>query len=119
MAGLGAEVTEIRLPPLEQYAACNRVILLSEAYAVHQKDLQTRLSYSATTRRPLTGAFISAADYVNALRTRENWSPRLMTPWGLDAAVTVSSHETPANLSDMQEVERTYGRQARAPFTDR
>ena len=35
---------------------------------------------------------------------------------GLDAAVTVSSHETPANLSDMQEVERTYGRQARAPF---
>ena len=31
LAGLGAEVTEIHLPPLEQYAACNSVILLSEA----------------------------------------------------------------------------------------
>ena len=119
LAGLGAEVTEIRLPPLEQYAACNRVILLSEAYAVHQKDLQSRPeSYSATTRRRLLpGAFISAADYVNALRTREKLVAAFNNAMaGLDAAVTVSSHETPANLSDMQEVERTYGRQARAPF---
>ena len=52
LTGLGAAVTEIRLPPLAQYAACNRVILLSEAYAIHQKDLQTRPeSFSATTRR--------------------------------------------------------------------
>jgi len=35
---------------------------------------------------------------------------------GLDAAVTISSMETPSNMSDMQEVERTYARQARAPF---
>ena len=35
---------------------------------------------------------------------------------GLDAAVTASSMEPPVNMSDMQEVERTYARQARAPF---
>ena len=119
LTGLGAAVTEIRLPPLAQYAACNRVILLSEAYAIHQKDLQTRPeSYSATTRRRLLpGAFISAADYVNATRMREKLVAAFNTAMaGLDAAVTVSGHETPANISDMQGVERTYGRQARAPF---
>ncbi|MGB1005563.1 MAG: amidase, partial [Thalassobaculaceae bacterium] len=119
LTGLGAAVTEIRLPPLAQYAACNRVILLSEAYAIHQKDLQTRPeSFSATTRRRLLpGAFISAADYVNATRLREKLVAAFnQATAGLDAAVTVSGHETPANMSDMQEVERTYGRQARAPF---
>ena len=119
LTGLGAAVTEIRLLPLAQYAACNRVILLSEAYAIHQKDLQTRPeSYSATTRRRLLpGAFIGAADYVNATRMREKLVAAFNTAMaGLDAAVTVSGHETPANISDMQEVERTYGRQARAPF---
>jgi len=119
LSSLGAEVKEIRLPSLEQYSACNRIIMLSEAYAIHQKDLRSKPdSYSAATRRRiLPGAFFSAADYVNATRKRT----RLIDAFhdamaGLDAAITVSSHETPANLSDMQEVERTYGRQARAPF---
>ena len=119
LESMGAEVREIRLPPLSQYAACNRVILLSEAYAIHQKDLQTRPGdYSATTRRRLLpGAFMSGADYVNATRMREKLVAAFNEAMqGLDAAVTVSSHETPANLSDMQEVERTYARQARAPF---
>ena len=37
LLSLGAEVKEIRLPSLEQYSACNRIIMLSEAYAIHQK----------------------------------------------------------------------------------
>ena len=107
------------MPPLSQYAACNRVILLSEAYAIHQKDLQTRPGeYSATTRRRLLpGAFMSGADYVNATRMREKLVAAFNDAMeGLDAAVTISSMETPSNMSDMQEVERTYARQARAPF---
>lgn len=119
LESMGAEVREIRLPPLSQYAACNRVILLSEAYAIHQKDLQTRPGdYSATTRRRLLpGAFMSGADYVNATRMREKLVAAFNEAMeGLDAAVTASSMEPPVNMSDMQEVERTYARQARAPF---
>ena len=119
LSSLGAEVKEIRLPNLEQYSACSRIIMLSEAYAIHQKDLKLKPdSYSASSRhRILPGAFFSAADYVNATRKRTQLIDAFhdaMT--GMDAAITVSSHETPANLSDMQEVERTYGRQARTPF---
>lgn len=119
LESMGAEVKEIRLPPLAQYAACNRVILLSEAYAIHQKDLQTRPGdYAASTRRRiLPGAFMSGADYVNALRMREKLVAAFNEAMqGLDAAVTASSMEPPVSMADMQEVERTYGRQARAPF---
>jgi aspartyl-tRNA(Asn)/glutamyl-tRNA(Gln) amidotransferase subunit A len=119
LRSMGAQVEEIRLPPLSQYAACNRVILLSEAYTIHQNWLKTRPGdYSSTTRRRvLPGAFLTAADYINALRMREKLVAAFYEAMeGFDAAVTVSSMETPANLSDMQEVERTYARQARAPF---
>lgn len=119
LESLGAEVREIRLPPLSQYAACNRVVMLAEAYAVHQEWLKTRPGdYAAVTRRRLLpGAFLTAADYVNATRQREKLVAAFYQAMeGLDAAITVSSMETPANLSDMQEVERTYARQARAPF---
>ena len=119
LRGMGAEVREIRLPPLSEYATCNRVVMLSEAYAVHQEWLKTRPGdYAAVTRRRLLpGAFLTAADYVNATRTREKLVAAFYEAMqGLDAAITVSSMETPANLADMQEVERTYARQARAPF---
>lgn len=119
LESMGAEVREIRLPPLSQYAACNRVILLSEAYAIHQKDLQTRAGdYAASTRRRiLPGAFMTGADYVNATRMREKLVAAFNEAMqGLDAAVTASSMEPPTDMSDMQEVERTYARQARAPF---
>jgi len=119
LRGMGAEVKEIRLPPLSEYAACNRIIMLSEAYAIHRKWLETRPGdYAAVTRRRLLpGAFLSAADYVDGTRKREKLVAAFYEAMqGLDAAITVSSHETPASLSDMQEVERTYSRQARAPF---
>jgi aspartyl-tRNA(Asn)/glutamyl-tRNA(Gln) amidotransferase subunit A len=119
LESMGAEVREIRLPSLSHYAACNRVILLAEAYAIHQKDLQTRPGdYAAVTRRRLLpGAFLTGADYVDALRTREKLVAAFNEAMvGLDAAVTASSMEPPVSMADMQEVERTYGRQARAPF---
>ena len=70
-----------------------------------KKDLKNKPdSYSAATRRRiLPNAFFGAADYVNATRKRTQLIDAFhdaMT--GLDAAITVSSHETPANLSDMQ-----------------
>jgi aspartyl-tRNA(Asn)/glutamyl-tRNA(Gln) amidotransferase subunit A len=69
---LGAEVFDVTLPALEQFSATTRVILQSEAWAIHRHWLQTRpQDYGQITRRRLaSGAFISAADYVTAQRSR-------------------------------------------------
>ena len=71
-ADLGAIVEDIRLSPLDDYHACAVVIILSEAFAVHQKDLQTRPhDYGEFFRhRVMVGAFIGASDYVQATRLR-------------------------------------------------
>jgi aspartyl-tRNA(Asn)/glutamyl-tRNA(Gln) amidotransferase subunit A len=69
---LGAEVREIRLEPLEDYAACTRLIIRCEAYAIHRRWLAERPGdYGELARqRILDGAAVSAADYIDALRMR-------------------------------------------------
>ena len=115
----GAEVREIEVDPLQVYAACNRVVLTSEAYAIHEKWLKERpQDYGARARgRLLAGAFLTAADYVNATRLRRKLVDRFHAAIaGVDAVVTVSSMEPACRIDDDGMIERTYGRQARAPF---
>lgn len=115
----GAEIREIEVDPLQVYAACNRIILTSEAYAIHEKWLQERpQDYGARARqRLLAGAFLTAADYVNATRIRRKLVDRFHAAIAdVDAVVTVSSMEPACRIDDDGMIERTYGRQARAPF---
>jgi len=42
LAKLGAKVEEIELPDFELFNACGRVILIADAYAIHEKNLLTR-----------------------------------------------------------------------------
>lgn len=72
MAALGADVTEVDMPPFEQFDACCRVILFSEAYAIHEADLKTRPhAYGRYGYQQLiSGAVLSAADYLQAQRLR-------------------------------------------------
>lgn len=119
LEGLGATVQEIEIDTLQTYAACNRLILNSEAYAIHEKWLKERPEdYGDRTReRLLAGAFISASDYVNATRLRRILADRFHAAIaGLDVAITVSSMEPACRIDDDAMVDRTYGRQARAPF---
>ena len=119
LQGLGAEVREIEIDPLEVYAGCNRTVLLGEAYAIHEKWLQERPEdYGYKCReRFLAGTFITAADYVNATRRRRILTDRFHAAIAdLDVAVTVSSMEPACEIDDDAEIERSYGRQARAPF---
>ena len=69
----GATVEDVVLPAYALYAACGRVIMLSEAYAIHEADLQARrMDYGwLTQQRFLLGATLSAADLVQALRVRQ------------------------------------------------
>jgi len=75
-AKLGAKVEEIELPDFELFSACGRVILIAEAYAIHEKNLLTRpLDYARYTyQRMMVGATVSAADLTQALRLRRELS---------------------------------------------
>jgi aspartyl-tRNA(Asn)/glutamyl-tRNA(Gln) amidotransferase subunit A len=69
---LGAVVRDVTLSPFGAYADCGSLISRSEAYAIHQHWLRTTPElYGAFGRhRLMAGAFISAADYINAQRER-------------------------------------------------
>jgi aspartyl-tRNA(Asn)/glutamyl-tRNA(Gln) amidotransferase subunit A len=69
---LGARVEDASLPSVQEYNAVGRIIISSEAYALHEPTLRARLSdYSRVFRvRVLAGALIRAADYIAAQRRR-------------------------------------------------
>ena len=62
LRSLGAEVIDVSLPPLADYQACTRVIIVSEAFAIHRHNLVSRPDlYAAVTRyRLMPGALVSA-----------------------------------------------------------
>jgi len=72
VANLGATIAEITLPAFDIFNSCGRVILASEAYAIHEEELLKRpLDYGAYTyMRMMAGATLSASDLVQALRLR-------------------------------------------------
>jgi aspartyl-tRNA(Asn)/glutamyl-tRNA(Gln) amidotransferase subunit A len=72
LAKLGAEVSEVALPPNAQFQACARTISHSESFAIHAQDLRTRPElYARVTReRLMLGGFLTATQYVQAQRLR-------------------------------------------------
>ncbi len=116
---LGAEVDDVRLPTLGEFAAVNRVILQSEAWAIHGPWLRERPGdYGRLARRRLlAGAFIGAGDYVQANRRRLEMIAAVEEALReFDALLCASAMDPPSRIDDAVETERTYPRQARTPF---
>jgi aspartyl-tRNA(Asn)/glutamyl-tRNA(Gln) amidotransferase subunit A len=116
---LGAEVREITTDPLADWLACNRTILTSEAFAIHEKWMRERpQDYGARAReRLMAGAFVRAADYINATRMRRRMTDAFHALFAeIDVAITASSMDPACRIDDDAALELTYGRQARAPF---
>ena len=69
---LGASVRDVTLPPLALFTDLNGLITVGEAFAIHREWLTaTPELYGERGRlRIMQGAFLSAADYVNAQRVR-------------------------------------------------
>jgi len=69
---LGCVIEDATLPPVQDFNAVGRVIISSEAYALHEATVKTRLAeYSRAFRvRVLPGALLRAADYIAAQRRR-------------------------------------------------
>ncbi|WP_264711806.1 amidase [Limobrevibacterium gyesilva] len=97
--GLGAEIRDVTLSPLTDYQAVGMVVMLAEAYAVHEPWLKTRFNdYGEIFRdRMALGGMIRAADYVQALRRRrELWAEMKAALDSVDILVTAStSSEAP------------------------
>jgi aspartyl-tRNA(Asn)/glutamyl-tRNA(Gln) amidotransferase subunit A len=119
LKSLGAEVRDIRLPSLGEFGAVNRVILQSEAWAIHGQWLRERPGdYGQLARRRLmAGAFMGAGDYVHANRRRLEMIASVEEALReVDVLLCASAMDPPCRIDDTAEVERTYPRQARTPF---
>ncbi len=69
---LGAELTEVAVPDMEELNAVARVILLAEASSVHARSYRGRPQDYGEDQRALLdqGLFVTAVDYLNAQRRR-------------------------------------------------
>ena len=104
LARLGATVEEVRLPEYELFNACGRVIMFSEAYAIHEQDYQSRpLDYGRLTyMRMVLGAFVTGADLMQAFRLRRELTVavnQVLTQY--DALVTASALAPAPALADI------------------
>ena len=91
MAALGAEIRDVKVSPLQDYAATGWFILLAEAFAVHEPWLKTDYNrYGALLREKLAmGGLLSGADYVQALRRRRVLCAEMAAAMdGIDMVVT-------------------------------
>ena len=103
-AAEGATVREVKLSPLEVYNACTFVILMAEAYAIHEPWLKTaRGSYGEIFRdRASLGGLMRATDYVQALRRRRDLCQEAaMAMEDLDLLVNASQAGEAPRIVDM------------------
>ena len=115
----GAEIRDIHLPTLGEFAAVNRVILQSEAWAIHGPWLRERPGdYGQLARRRLmAGAFFAAGDYVQAQRRRLEMIAAVEEALrDVDVLLCASSMDPACRIDSPADIDRTYPRQARTPF---
>src|SRR5262245_34672852 len=69
---LGAIVEDVVFPDLRDYHICGRVILTVEAHAIHRQEvIEQPEKFGYTTRRRFQlGAFLTAEQYISAVRFR-------------------------------------------------
>ncbi len=93
----GAVVEDVQLPDYALFSAVGRVIMMAEAFAIHESDMQTRLlDYGEITAgRFILGAAITAADFIHALRARRELTDAVNRALShYDALLTLSALNT-------------------------
>lgn len=95
LARNGAKIEEVRLPDYNLFNAVAKTLQYAEAYAIHERELRTRPhDYGRIARLRLTlGAFLSAADLVQAMRLRRELTVTLnhKVLSDFDALITVNT----------------------------
>jgi aspartyl-tRNA(Asn)/glutamyl-tRNA(Gln) amidotransferase subunit A len=91
---LGAAIEEITLPDYDLFNACGRIIMYTEAFAIHEQDYQRRpLDFGRLTHLRMTlGAFVTGADIQQAMRLRRELSRAVnLQLKNYDALITASA----------------------------
>jgi aspartyl-tRNA(Asn)/glutamyl-tRNA(Gln) amidotransferase subunit A len=116
LESLGARLVDVQLSPLIDYADTNRLIMLAEAYALHERDFRERPEVFGRHMfaRIGLGAFLSAADYVEATRRRRELCrefARALEP--VDVAISANATGPAPRIDAVT----TYGVYERASYT--
>jgi aspartyl-tRNA(Asn)/glutamyl-tRNA(Gln) amidotransferase subunit A len=102
--GLGADIREVSLPPLQDYQSATHFILTVEAFAVHEPWLKTRFNdYGELLRDRLAlGGLISGVDYVQAVRRRRELCTITAAAMAdVDVLLTAAQPAEAARFTDM------------------
>jgi aspartyl-tRNA(Asn)/glutamyl-tRNA(Gln) amidotransferase subunit A len=98
---LGAEIREVQLSPLQDWHACGSLISIAERAAAYEEWARTRLGdFSERLRsRLILGAFVSGADYVQAVRRRRELRAELQAAMQqLDIVLTAAQPAEAAKI---------------------
>jgi aspartyl-tRNA(Asn)/glutamyl-tRNA(Gln) amidotransferase subunit A len=89
--GLGAEIREVQLSPLQDWHACGSLISIVERASAYEEWARTRLhDFGERMRtRLMLGAFVSGVDYLQAVRRRRELRAELRAAMAdLDVVLT-------------------------------
>lgn len=105
LRGCGAEVAEVELPPLGDFHAVGRLIIPTEAYAIHEARLQRQWTeFGPLARnRMMLGAFARAVDYLQAQRRRNELAAAVEAALGSCDALVTAAMLAPAPPMDSSE----------------
>ena len=109
-------MVDLQLSPLVDYLDANRLIMLAEAYALHETDFRERphLFGHHMFARIALGAFLSAADYVEAVRQRRELALEFAHAIAeIDAVVSANSTGPAPRIDSVS----TYSTFERASYT--
>src|SRR5712675_210649 len=94
LRGLGAEIREVQLSPLQDWGACGSLISITERATAYEEWARTRLGDfgERVQRRLHLGALVSGADYVQAVRRRRELRSELQAAMrDLDVVITAGA----------------------------
>ncbi len=113
LKALGAEIVPVDMAPIEDFHACGRLIILSEAFAIHKQWLASQPEmYGEFFRlRTRLGAFISADQYIDALRWRRQLAAGMVEAMaGVDLLLTANQHGPAETFENSQQDYHFFGK---------
>jgi len=117
---LGATVDEVVFPDIRDYHICGRVIITVEAHAIHRQEvIETPEKFGYTTRRRFQlGAFLTAEQYLSALRFRRQLQQDTRAAMrGYDLVMAANQWGAPETFGEPQPIFHFLGKpQLSMPF---
>src|SRR5882672_7489687 len=99
----GAIVEDVTFPDIWDYHICGRVIITVEAHAIHRQEvIECPEKFGYTTRRRFQlGAFLTAEQYLSALRFRRKLQLQTLAAMrGFDLLLTANQYGSPERFEN-------------------